>query len=51
MTSYSYDVTGRLRFSQTQAQADASKLTFRQYDDLGRTTIVDAAIIKPGSPA
>jgi RHS repeat-associated protein len=40
-----YDVLGNLRFSQTQAQADSNRLTFNEYDDLNRITLVGEATI------
>lgn len=43
--TYSYDILGQLRFSQTQVQHNAKKLTYYQYDDLGRLTISGEAQI------
>lgn len=42
-TSYSYDDVGNVRFVQTQQQADDQKITFTQYDDLNRPTVVGEA--------
>jgi RHS repeat-associated protein len=41
--SYRYDRFGNLRFLQTQQQAVEQKMTFYQYDDLNRMTIVGEA--------
>lgn len=46
-TSYRYDKLGRLRFSQTEEQAQRRKVTYRQYDDLGRPTLVGEAELFP----
>ncbi len=41
--SYRYDRFGNLRFTQTQKQAVDTKMTFYQYDDLNRITVVGEA--------
>jgi RHS repeat-associated protein len=38
--SYAYDNVGNVRFSQTQLQADSNRMTFTQYDDLNRPTVI-----------
>lgn len=43
--TYGYDDLGNLRFSQNQKQADDNRMTFNQYDDLGRLTVVGEATI------
>lgn len=43
--SYAYDDMGNVRFTQTQTQHDEGKLTFTEYDDLGRLTLVGEARI------
>lgn len=42
-TSYAYDKLGNTRFVQTQAQADSIVVTFQEYDDLGRRTLIGEA--------
>src|SRR5690606_18276718 len=43
--SYTYDHLGNVRFSQTSEQAAKNLLTFNQYDDLNRITLVGEAYI------
>jgi RHS repeat-associated protein len=45
IVSYGYDDAGNVRFSQTTDQTAAGALTYTQYDDLGRVTIVGEATI------
>jgi RHS repeat-associated protein len=42
---YAYDRHGRLRFSQTAEQRQCAAVLMRQYDDLGRPTIIGEARI------
>ena len=42
-TSYAYDKVGNVRYTQTEQQDDDQKLTFYQYDDLNRLTLVGEA--------
>jgi RHS repeat-associated protein len=49
VTSYAYDNSGRVRFSQNQQQANEGKVTFVEYDDLGRTTLTGEAKIDQGT--
>ena len=44
-SSFKYDKYGRLRFSQNQLQAESNKISFFEYDDMGRTTNTGEAII------
>ncbi|MCE2503338.1 MAG: RHS repeat protein, partial [Chlorobi bacterium] len=46
-TSYAYDNAGNLRFTQTEQQNNDQKLTFYQYDDLNRLTLVGEAQFVP----
>ncbi len=41
--SYSYDAVGNVRFTQTNEQDSLGKLTFHQYDDMNRITVVGEA--------
>ncbi|MBK9246544.1 MAG: hypothetical protein IPM69_00145 [Ignavibacteria bacterium] len=41
--SYAYDKVGNVRFTQTSEQDSLSKLTFHEYDDLNRITVVGEA--------
>lgn len=41
--SYSYDKAGNVRFTQTAEQAGNGQLTFTQYDDLNRVTLIGEA--------
>ena len=48
--SYRYDKLGRLRFSQNDEQASQNKVSYVEYDDLGRITIsgetkIDTAVL------
>ena len=43
--SSSYDKTGKLRFAQNEDQYEGNKLSFIEYDDLGRVKIVGEATI------
>jgi RHS repeat-associated protein len=43
--SYSYDRNDRLRFTQTQQQNNTNKVSFYQYDDLGRLTASGEAVL------
>lgn len=43
--SYSYDRLGNVRFMQDQQQAENNTLTYNQYDDLNRVTLVGEAAI------
>ncbi|HRK05482.1 MAG TPA: hypothetical protein PLW14_10355, partial [Chlorobiota bacterium] len=43
VVSHSYNKLGQLRYSQTEEQAAERKLTYRQYDDLGRPTVIGEA--------
>lgn len=43
VVSYSYDNVGNVRFSQSTDQCANGQLTFTQYDDLGRVTLVGEA--------
>ncbi len=45
LVSYTYDMMGNARFSQTQEQANADRLSFTQYDDLNRPTIIGEAVL------
>lgn len=47
VTSFAYDKMGNPRFTQTQEQADDLKLTFYEYDDLNRVTVVGVAQFLP----
>lgn len=49
-TSYAYDATGNLRFSQTQAQANTSKMSYYQYDDARRPIVVGEVEIDDTNP-
>ncbi len=51
VVSYAYDKAGNTRFSQTQRQADSSKITFYEYDDLHRMTVSGEARIAEAIPA
>jgi RHS repeat-associated protein len=44
--SYAYDALGNVRFSQDQLQANNSRFTFNEYDDLNRLTLMGEAFIK-----
>ncbi len=43
--SYAYDKVGNARFTQSQQQATDGKLTFTEYDDLNRPTVIGEARI------
>lgn len=43
--SYTYDALGNVRFMQDEEQASKNLLTFNQYDDLNRITVVGEAYI------
>ncbi|MCK5742177.1 MAG: RHS repeat-associated core domain-containing protein, partial [Chlorobi bacterium] len=43
--SYAYDNLGQLRFVQTEEQNDSNKVSFMEYDDLGRITVTGEATI------
>jgi RHS repeat-associated protein len=43
--SYAYDDLGNVRFTQSQEQADSNRLTFSEYDDLNRLTLVGEASV------
>ncbi|MEP7219513.1 MAG: hypothetical protein ABI876_11390, partial [Bacteroidota bacterium] len=43
--SYAYDALGNVRFTQNQEQANQGRLTFNEYDDLNRITLVGEASI------
>lgn len=45
LTTFAYDRLGNLRFSQTAEQAAARTITYKQYDDLGRPTVIGEAAI------
>lgn len=48
--SYTYDRLGNVRFTQDERQAEAKTLTYNQYDDLNRITLVgEAAIDETGT--
>ena len=47
LISYAYDAVGNVRFTQTEAQADSGRMTFNQYDDLNRLTLVGEMIYEP----
>jgi len=47
--SYAYDMLGHVRFSQNDAQEAENKLSFFQYDDLGRISAVGEATINPAT--
>ena len=51
-TTFRYDKLGHLRFSQTADQFEKRRVTYRQYDDVGRPTVVGEAELLPipGSP-
>lgn len=50
--SYRYDQLGNVRFVQDQQQAETNTLTYNQYDDLNRVTLVgEAAIDETGNCA
>lgn len=51
VSSYAYDRMGNVRFTQTEKQADEEKLTFYQYDDLNRLTLVGEAQFLPDHPS
>ncbi len=44
-TSYAYDQSGRTRFVQDQKQANEGRMSFFEYDDLGRITLSGEAFI------
>lgn len=46
--SYAYDAVGNARFTQSQDQANNSLLTFTEYDDLNRVTVIGEAKIATG---
>ncbi len=57
-TSYAYDKLGNVRFSQSQKQHESNKLSFFQYDDLNRITVIGEATLRkengeplPSNPA
>lgn len=41
--SYGYDVMGNVRFTQTNEQDSLGKITFHEYDDLNRITVIGEA--------
>jgi YD repeat-containing protein len=45
LTSYAYDKRDRVRFSQTQQQVNDNRVSFFQYDDLGRLTAAGEAML------
>jgi RHS repeat-associated protein len=45
--SYAYDRLGNVRFSQTEEQADSNRLTYTEYDDLNRVTMIGEATVDP----
>ncbi len=45
--SMAYDDLGNLRFSQTREQATLGRMTFNEYDDLNRLTLVGEATFPP----
>ncbi|MEP7218449.1 MAG: hypothetical protein ABI876_06010, partial [Bacteroidota bacterium] len=48
--SYAYDALGNVRFTQNQEQFVKGRLTFNEYDDLNRITLVgEASICDPGT--
>lgn len=48
--SFAYDKLGQLRFSQTQEQRDRARVTYRQYDDLGRLLVIGEATLSATPP-
>lgn len=48
VVTYAYDDAGALRFSQDDEQFARDAVTFRQYDDLGRVTIIGEALFTQG---
>src|SRR5690606_20937069 len=47
--SYAYDKMGNVRFAQTQQQSNAGQLSFTEYDDLNRVTLIGEADLDNGS--
>jgi RHS repeat-associated protein len=45
MVSYAYDKLGNVRFSQNAEQARHNALTFTEYDDLNRPTLIGEAVL------
>lgn len=45
MISYAFDDLNNLRFSQTEDQFAAGKMSFTQYDDLNRMTVTGEAVV------
>lgn len=45
MISYAYDDLGNMRFAQTQDQFASGNMSFNQYDDLGRLTVMGEAVL------
>jgi RHS repeat-associated protein len=45
MVSYAYDKLGNVRFAQNAEQARHNALTFTEYDDLNRPTLIGEAVI------
>gem|GEM_PF-1518773 len=43
--SYRYDISGQLRFSQTKEQAKQNKVSYLEYDDLGRMIVSGEATL------
>ncbi|MBS1910964.1 MAG: RHS repeat-associated core domain-containing protein [Bacteroidetes bacterium] len=43
--SFAYDALGNARFTQTQAQANNHELSFTEYDDLNRVTLIGEAFL------
>ena len=54
LTSYAYDNLGNVRFVQSEQQAQDDRMTFYEYDDLNRMTLVGEAVFSdqshPGIP-